>query len=53
MRAWLDTQGTPIGPCDTPIAAHAQAVDVSLVRSDTHEFEQVPGLRLETWAVQE
>lgn len=50
MRAWLTAQGTPIGPYDTLIAAHAHALSVTLVSNNTREFERVPGLRLENWA---
>lgn len=50
LRAWLVSQGTPIGPYDTQIAAHAQALGVTLVSNNTREFARVPGLRLENWA---
>lgn len=51
VRAWLTAQGTPIGPNDTQIAAHAQALGVTLVTNNTREFVRVPGLRLENWAL--
>lgn len=50
LRAWLATQGTPIGPYDTQIAAHAHALGVTLVTNNTREFSRVPGLRVENWA---
>ena len=50
LRAWLAEQGTPIGPYDTLIAAHAQAIGVTLVSNNTREFERVPGLQVENWA---
>ena len=50
VRAWLASQGTPIGPYDVQIAAHAQALGVTLVSNNTSEFARVPGLRLENWA---
>ena len=50
MRAWLASQGTPIGPYDTMIAAHAQALGVTLVSNNTREFKRVPGLKVENWA---
>jgi tRNA(fMet)-specific endonuclease VapC len=50
MRAWLESQGTPIGPYDTLIAAHAHALGVTLVSNNTREFARVPGLTLENWA---
>ena len=46
-------QGTPIGPYYTLIAAHAQALGVTLVSNNLREFQRVPGLRLENWAAQE
>ena len=50
LRAWLATQGTPIGPYDTLIAAHAHALGLTLVSNNTREFERVPGLKLANWA---
>lgn len=50
LRAWLASQGTPIGPCDVQIAAHAQSLGVTLVSNNTREFARVPGLRIENWA---
>ncbi len=50
MRAWLHGQGTPIGPYDTQIAAHAHALGATLVTHNTREFARVPNLRLENWA---
>ena len=50
VRSWLAGQGTPIGPYDSLIAAHAQALGVTLVTNNTREFERVPGLRLANWA---
>jgi tRNA(fMet)-specific endonuclease VapC len=49
VRAWLAGQGTPIGPYDSLIAAHAQALGVTLVTNNTREFERVPGLKLANW----
>lgn len=50
LRAWLTSQGTPIGPYDTLIAAHAHAIGATLISNNTREFERVPGLKLENWA---
>ncbi|MEO5734148.1 MAG: type II toxin-antitoxin system VapC family toxin [Rubrivivax sp.] len=50
VRAWLAEQGTPIGPYDSLIAAHAQSLDVTLVTNNTREFKRVPGLKLANWA---
>ena len=50
IRAALEAKGTPIGPLDTLIAAHALSLDVTLVTNNTKEFSRVPGLKLENWA---
>ena len=50
LRAWLASQGTPIGPYDTQIAAHAHAVGATLVTNNTRQFARAPGLRVENWA---
>ena len=51
LRAWLASQGTPIGPYDVLIAAHAHAIGATLVSNNTREFDRVPGLKLENWAL--
>lgn len=50
LRSWLASQGTPIGPYDGLIAAHAQALGITLVTNHTREFSRVPGLHVENWA---
>jgi tRNA(fMet)-specific endonuclease VapC len=47
--AALEKRGTPIGPLDTLIGAHAAALDVILVTHNTREFSRVGTLRLEDW----
>jgi tRNA(fMet)-specific endonuclease VapC len=49
LRAWLEHKGTPIGPLDTQIAAHALALDCVLVTNNEREFKRVPGLKIENW----
>ena len=49
LRAYLQTQGTPIGPLDTLIAAHALSLDAVLVSNNIREFSRVPDLELENW----
>ncbi|PWQ95646.1 type II toxin-antitoxin system tRNA(fMet)-specific endonuclease VapC [Leucothrix pacifica] len=51
IRAELYAKGTPIGPYDMMIAGHARAEGLVLVTNNTKEFERVPGLRLENWAI--
>ncbi|MDD4944290.1 PIN domain-containing protein [Rhodoferax sp.] len=48
LRTQLERQGTPIGPNDTLIAAHALALSATLVSGDA-EFARVPGLMFENW----
>ena len=50
VRAELERAGTPIGPLDTMIAAHALTLDLVLVTSNEREFSRVAGLRVENWA---
>lgn len=49
VRASLERRGTPIGPLDTLIAAHALALDAVLVTHNAREFSHVAGLRTEDW----
>ncbi len=48
LRSHLEQNGTPIGPNDTFIAAHALALGATLVTADA-EFSRVPGLQIENW----
>lgn len=50
IRAYLQSQGTPIGPLDMLIAGHARAEKMILVTNNVREFERVSGLELENWA---
>ena len=50
VRVALEKAGTPIGPLDTLIAAHAVSMGVTLVTNNTREFMRVPGLEIEDWA---
>jgi tRNA(fMet)-specific endonuclease VapC len=49
IRLQLDQRGRPIGPNDLLIAAHALALDLTLVTANVEEFARVPGLRIENW----
>ena len=49
IRAFLENQGTPIGPLDTLIAAHAVSENMILVTHNTKEFLRVPDLKVENW----
>jgi tRNA(fMet)-specific endonuclease VapC len=49
IRSHLERQGKPIGPNDLLIAAHALALDLTLVTGDVEEFARVPGLSTQNW----
>lgn len=51
IRADLESKGTPIGPMDTLIAAHALSKDLILVTNNTREFCRVNKLQLEDWSI--
>lgn len=46
---YLKRKGMHIGPNDLWIAAHALALDATLVTGNVREFRRVPGLRVENW----
>jgi tRNA(fMet)-specific endonuclease VapC len=49
IRHALETRGTPIGPNDLLIAAHARSLGLTLVTANLDEFRRVPGLGVENW----
>jgi tRNA(fMet)-specific endonuclease VapC len=49
IRAELETGGTPIGPYDMLIAAHARSDGLIVVTRNRREFDRIPGLRVESW----
>lgn len=49
IRVHLERLGTPISPNDLFIAAHALALDLTLVTANIREFSRVPNLRVENW----
>lgn len=50
LRAFLEGAGTPIGPMDLMIAAHALSAHLTVVTNNRREFERVPGLVAEDWS---
>lgn len=50
VRAELERAGTPIGPLDTMIAAHALSLGLTVVTDDEGEFRRVSGLKVQNWA---
>ena len=49
LRTQLERAGRPIGGNDLLIAAHALALDLTLVTANEREFSRVPKLRVENW----
>lgn len=49
IRAHLEQAGTPIGPIDLLIAAHARSVGATLLTANLKEFRRVPGLSSQAW----
>lgn len=49
IRSTLERRGTPIGPNDLLIAAHALALGLTLVTDNIREFSRVEGLAVENW----
>ena len=47
IRADLERKGTPIGPMDLLIAAHAKSKGLTIVTSNVREFTRVEGLAVE------
>ena len=51
IRATLEKQGQTIGLNGLHIAAHARSEGLTLVSNNLREFERVPALQFENWAV--
>jgi tRNA(fMet)-specific endonuclease VapC len=49
IRAELEKKGTPVGPLDTLIAAHAKSQKLTLVTNNEKEFIRIPDLKIENW----
>jgi tRNA(fMet)-specific endonuclease VapC len=49
LRWHLEQRGSPIGPNDLLIAAHALALDCTVVTANDREFSRVPGLKVVNW----
>jgi tRNA(fMet)-specific endonuclease VapC len=49
VRARLEEAGTPIGPNDMLIAAHALSRGLIVVTDNVAEFRRVKGLRVDNW----
>ena len=49
IRGKLEKQGMKLGGNDFLIAAHARALDLTLVTNNTREFSRVERLKIENW----
>ena len=49
IRAYLNKQGSPIGPYDLQIAAQCVTRNLLLITNNVKEFERVPRLTIENW----
>jgi len=49
IRAKLKNLGTPIGPNDLFIAAHAIAENATLITNNTREFKRIENLKVMSW----
>jgi tRNA(fMet)-specific endonuclease VapC len=48
-RCAIERNGTPIGPLDMLIAAHALSLGAAVVTNNEREFRRVPGLKVVNW----
>jgi tRNA(fMet)-specific endonuclease VapC len=49
IRVALEKAGTPISANDMFIAAHALALDATLITANEREFSRIDGLKIENW----
>ena len=49
LRVELERAGTPCGPHDMQIGAHARSQGLIVVTNNRGEFDRMPGLRVENW----
>lgn len=51
VRSYLESKGTPIGPMDMLIAAHAKSLGMTIVTNNIREFKRIPDLKIEDWTI--
>ncbi len=51
IRANLQRLGRPIGLMDALIGAHSLSLGLTLVTSNTREFQRIEGLKVEDWSL--
>jgi tRNA(fMet)-specific endonuclease VapC len=49
IRHHLESLGTPIGPNDLIIAAHARSLELTVITANVREFSRVPELSVKNW----
>ena len=49
IRAFLEASGKTLGPLDTLIAAHALALNLTIISNNIKEFSRIPELKYENW----
>jgi tRNA(fMet)-specific endonuclease VapC len=49
IRSTLEAEGSPIGPYDMMIAAHALSQGLIVVTDNEREFRRISGLEVENW----
>ena len=49
IRTYLEQKGQPIGANDLLIAAHAKALNLTLITNNTREVSRIPSLKIENW----
>lgn len=52
IRAFLESNGAPIGNNDLWIAAHAKAENLTLVTNNENEFKRIPKLKISNWVLE-
>jgi tRNA(fMet)-specific endonuclease VapC len=53
LGATLEARGKPIGSFDTLIAAHAMALNATLVTNNTKHFGRIHGLKTANWVTED
>jgi tRNA(fMet)-specific endonuclease VapC len=49
IRAEVERLGTPVGPLDMLMGAHARAEGLIVVTNNAREFRRLPGVSVENW----
>ena len=49
IRVFLESKGKTIGPFDMLIAAHAIALELTIISNNIKEFSRIPDLKCKNW----